>query len=364
MSDAAAEQSLVSQDVLVLPDSGAVVVPLKHDSLLVGLLVLEQTRPAQQGAEEWVAIDQGHSGRSVDVSMDEADAPGTTPWGVGGVLRDEAQWEAVQDVAASLSSACTLEQRATLELAYHMAGRSSLQGLVAEVSQPLRTLRTLGALLAPRVGDEAGNRDMVEGIMAQGDRLQQVVRSSVSGSCIDGAACLYTLVCTGESAAGGTAPVGHPGTQGPAAIGHPGRGAEAPCSKAADEAHVGCAIVRKALSVLLFVSTLCNIVILQPSCMLRGTRQQLVLGQQVGQRIQDHPPIPARVSPRQQHAHWRFQLQRQVKHHFITHAHTLCTHMHPVDKAILPDVVQHAQCAPSQWVTLEDIGAGVVEYQG
>lgn len=181
VSDAVAEQSLVSQAVLVLPDSGAVVVPLKHDSLLVGLLVLERTGPPQQGpgpSQEWVPTDQGQSGRSVDVSMDEADAAdaAATPWGAGGVLTSESQWDAVCDVAASLSSACTLEQRATLELAYHMAGRSSLQGLVAEVSQPLRTLRTLGALLAPRVGDEAGNRDMVEGIMAQGDRLQQVVR--------------------------------------------------------------------------------------------------------------------------------------------------------------------------------------------
>lgn len=183
VSDAAAEQSLVSQQVLVLPDSGAVVVPLKHDSMLVGLLVLERAGPAPPDpSREWVPIDQGHSGRSVDVSMDESDSSdspdggATAPWGAGGVLTSEVQWGAVCDVAASLSSACTLEQRATLELAYHMAGRSSLQGLVAEVSQPLRTLRTLGALLAPRVGDETGNRDMVEGIMAQGDRLQQVVR--------------------------------------------------------------------------------------------------------------------------------------------------------------------------------------------
>lgn len=74
-----------------------------------------------------------------------------------------------------------------------MAGRSSLQGLVAEVSQPLRTLRTLGALLAPRVSEEAGNRDMVEGILAQGDRLQQVVCGWGWGG-----ECEHVSVCTCE----------------------------------------------------------------------------------------------------------------------------------------------------------------------
>ncbi|KAK9820231.1 hypothetical protein WJX72_007724 [[Myrmecia] bisecta] len=80
----------------------------------------------------------------------------------------------LKTVARVLAMACALDQRAALERAESMAGRRRVRGLVEEARGPLSALRTLGAMLVPRLDEGDPDRDMAEGIMVQGNRLQEV----------------------------------------------------------------------------------------------------------------------------------------------------------------------------------------------
>lgn len=74
-------------------------------------------------------------------------------------------------VAESLALACAMDLRSALDAARTAASRRSLAGLVADVTEPLRTLRTLGAMLAPRLEQEDVQREMLEGMVQQVPQL-------------------------------------------------------------------------------------------------------------------------------------------------------------------------------------------------
>ncbi|GAB4821547.1 hypothetical protein N2152v2_008593 [Parachlorella kessleri] len=148
------EQWLVEQSIIVLPDSGGLVLPLTYHSFLLGLLVVERGSPAAES--------EVHPGRPLL-------QPSTC------TLLGPAEFQLLKQGASVLALACAMDLRATLERAGNISKQRHVRGLVQEARKPLSTLRTLGAMLAPRLQHGDPDRDMAEGIMAQGDRLAELV---------------------------------------------------------------------------------------------------------------------------------------------------------------------------------------------
>lgn len=142
------EAWIVEQPLIMLPDSGGLVVPLCHNSFLVGLLVVERGRPEGDAAP--------------------LQPPAAALFSAGdlGVIRRSGR---------ALSLACAMDLRASLERAGHAVRQRQVQGLVLEARKPLSTLRTLGAMLRPRLEEGEPERDMTDGIVAQGARLGELV---------------------------------------------------------------------------------------------------------------------------------------------------------------------------------------------
>jgi len=145
-ADAAAEDWLVRQDVVPLPDGGGLVLPLAAGRFLVGLLVVELDFP-----------------------------PGSPP-------APPSHAAALRRAAAVLAAAAALDARAALDAADAAARRARAAALVESARGPLAVLRTFGAMLSPRLtggggggGSGAVEADLADGIRAQGDALAALV---------------------------------------------------------------------------------------------------------------------------------------------------------------------------------------------
>jgi hypothetical protein len=150
------EAWIVEQNLIVLPDSGGLVLPLAHNQFLVGLLVVECCNPDTNAPT--------YSG-SLAGSLHPPACAVFSP----------ADMALIKQNGTALGLACALDLRAALERAGHAVRRRQVQGLVREARKPLSTLRTLGAMLAPRLQEGEPERDMTESIMAQGQRLGDIV---------------------------------------------------------------------------------------------------------------------------------------------------------------------------------------------
>ena len=148
------EAWIVEQNLIVLPDSGGLVLPLAHNQFLVGLLVVECCSPDANA----------YSG-SLAGSLHPPACAVFSP----------ADMALIKQNGTALGLACALDLRAALERAGHAVRRRQVQGLVRQARKPLSTLRTLGAMLAPRLQEGEPERDMTESIMAQGQRLGDIV---------------------------------------------------------------------------------------------------------------------------------------------------------------------------------------------
>ena len=149
------EAWIVEQNLIVLPDSGGLVLPLAHNEFLVGLLVVECCSPDSNAP---------YSG-SLAGSLHPPACAVFSP----------ADMALIKQNGTALGLACALDLRAALERAGHAVRRRQVQGLVRQARKPLSTLRTLGAMLAPRLQEGEPERDMTDSIMAQGQRLGDIV---------------------------------------------------------------------------------------------------------------------------------------------------------------------------------------------
>jgi hypothetical protein len=146
------EAWIVEQPVIVLPDSGGLVLPLAHNDFLVGLLVVERGRP-----------EGGGGGGASPLQPPAASLFGGADLGL------------VRQSGRALALACAMDLRAALERAGHAVRHRQVAGLMREARKPLSTLRTLGAMLRPRLGEGEPEADMANGILAQGERLGELV---------------------------------------------------------------------------------------------------------------------------------------------------------------------------------------------
>jgi hypothetical protein len=150
------EAWIVEQPVIVLPDSGGIVLPLAHADFLVGLLLVERAPAAWPRAGGAAA------------AAARAAPPATSLFG-------GADLKLIRQTGAALALGMALDLRSALERAEAGVRRRQVAGLVERARAPLTTLRTLSTMLAPRLDAGEPERDMADALAAQGERLGELV---------------------------------------------------------------------------------------------------------------------------------------------------------------------------------------------
>jgi hypothetical protein len=160
------EASLCQEDVLLLPNSNMIVLPLAEAGVLVGLLVVEvPDMPA--GASN---------------SSSSSNAQPASPWDPPSSnsqmgLPEDALW-CFRMAVPPLAKACAMDLRAALAGAQQEAQQRLARSLLLEARGPLKVLGTFGQMLAPRLRNELAGQpesDMADGMVMQGQRLADVV---------------------------------------------------------------------------------------------------------------------------------------------------------------------------------------------
>ena len=173
-ADGQAQESwLVDQQVIVLPDSGGLVLPLAHNGFLVGLLVVERSAVSERTVREDYQTMDGLK-NSASQNLYKVVPSALQPSACTIFQPDDVNL--LKQAASALALACTMDLRSSLEAAGNRIQGDVVQGIVSEVKKPLGTIRTLGAMLAPRLKEGEPERDISEAIMVQGERLGQLVR--------------------------------------------------------------------------------------------------------------------------------------------------------------------------------------------
>jgi hypothetical protein len=161
------EASLCQEDVLLLPNSNMIVLPLAEAGVLVGLLVVEvPDMPAG----------------SPSSSSSSSNAQPASPWDPPSSnsqmgLPEDALW-CFRMAVLPLAKACAMDLRAALAGAQQEAQQRLARSLLLEAQGPLKVLGTFGKMLAPRLRSELAGQpesDMADGMVMQGQRLADVV---------------------------------------------------------------------------------------------------------------------------------------------------------------------------------------------
>ena len=147
--------------VLVLPAAGALVLPLRNEGVLLGLLVAERAGPSAPWAPPgapWAGGARGEAG------------------GDGAAFSADAR-TALAAVARSLALAWALDQAAaSARLASSQRARQ-LSAYLAQARSPLAAIRTLGGLLARQLAPDEPPRDLAAVIIEQSERLGDLTTS-------------------------------------------------------------------------------------------------------------------------------------------------------------------------------------------
>ncbi|WIA10454.1 hypothetical protein OEZ85_010645 [Tetradesmus obliquus] len=158
------EASLCQEDVLLLPNSNMIVLPLAEANVLVGLLVVEV--PGMPAAA---------ASSSSDAPASPWDPPPSSNSQMG--LPEDALW-CFRMAVPPLAKACAMDLRAALAGAQQEAQQRLARSLLLEARGPLKVLGTFGQMLAPRLRSELAGQpesDMADGMVMQGQRLADVV---------------------------------------------------------------------------------------------------------------------------------------------------------------------------------------------
>ena len=145
----AEEAWVVRQPLIMLPDNGGLVMPLVHQSFLVGLLVVERTLPR----DRWES--------QVPPPINDIFGPGEIAM--------------VKQSGTALSLSCAIDLKSVLENTGNKLQRERIQGLMDQAKKPLSTLRTFGRMLQPRLETGEPERDMADTIVFQSGYLSDIL---------------------------------------------------------------------------------------------------------------------------------------------------------------------------------------------
>ncbi len=174
------------EEVVALPNSRSLVLPLAEGSFLAGMLVVDvqAERPGLGGGG-------GGGGQPAVPGTLHAGGRGAAPACAAGgepgarqlvsqlnpslPLTDD-QLNCLRLVAPALAKACAMEQAAALAALQQTARQQVAQSLLRQAKGPLTALQTFSHMLVPRLPEGAPDRDMAQGILLQGSRLGEVVK--------------------------------------------------------------------------------------------------------------------------------------------------------------------------------------------
>ena len=172
-----AEQSLVQEEVVLLPNSNTLVLPLADRGVLMGLMVVEGPKEASSSStgSSWSygTAEQLGDYASSSGSSSSSSSSSRTPGAVVGL--SEEQLRCLRGAVPMLSRACALDLRCGWEALAAAAHQARAASLLLEVRGPLRAISTFGRMLMPRLPEGEPDRDMASAIMLQEQRLQEVV---------------------------------------------------------------------------------------------------------------------------------------------------------------------------------------------
>jgi signal transduction histidine kinase len=141
-SDPRASAKMLPTKTIPFTQSQRLVVPLIHEEMVLGLLVVARDRP---------------------------------PW-------SDTEQSQVQKIAHTLAIACVLDQRSQWlgsaqyqQRALQSAQQQTLSNLLHQFRNPLTALRTLGKLLQKRFNEDETNRKIAISIVEQSDRLEEML---------------------------------------------------------------------------------------------------------------------------------------------------------------------------------------------
>eukprot|EP00878_Enallax_costatus_P009965 GHUV01010403.1.p2 GENE.GHUV01010403.1~~GHUV01010403.1.p2 ORF type:complete len:297 (+),score=120.18 GHUV01010403.1:1413-2303(+) len=154
-----AEASLVQEEMVLLPSSNLLVLPLAEAGVLVGLLVVD--------AADSVGFKPA-AGAGTPSNEDSSRAAS---------VNEDALW-CLRTAVPPLAKACAMDLRTALAGAQQEAQQRLARSLLTEARGPLKVLGTFGAMLAPRLRanrDSQPESDMADGMVMQGQHLADVV---------------------------------------------------------------------------------------------------------------------------------------------------------------------------------------------
>ncbi|CAM6105718.1 unnamed protein product [Calypogeia fissa] len=184
------ESALVHREALELPESSALVLPLVKDMFLVGFLVAERSvvkvtlrakkagilkpvRPSWPPKEKPELLSSAPNDRKeVPISKTKV-IDDQHPF--LGTFTKEQQAETAK-IARTLALACVMDQRSVLLQHSSWQRGVHIDNLVDQVRGPLMAVRTLGKMLLPHLKRGEISRDVVEDILVQGNRMNDVVQ--------------------------------------------------------------------------------------------------------------------------------------------------------------------------------------------
>ena len=146
--------------VLVLPAAGALVLPLRNDGVLLGLLVAERAVPSAP----WAPPGAPWAGGRAEVAGD------------GAAFSADAR-AALAAVARALALAWALDQAASAARMASNQRARQMSAYLAQARSPLAAIRTLGALLTRQLAPNEPPRDLAAVIIEQSERLGELTAS-------------------------------------------------------------------------------------------------------------------------------------------------------------------------------------------
>lgn len=169
----AQEAWIVDQEVIVLPDSGGLVLPLSHNGFLIGLLVVERIQIQEHVAQADEIVDRCLE--NPEKQQTHSIMPSALQPPACSIFKPE-DMNILKQAAKAVAIGCIMDLRSVFESVGNKLQAQVLQGIVSEAKAPLGTLRTLSTMLTHRLQDGEPEKDMSEAISVQGERLSQLIK--------------------------------------------------------------------------------------------------------------------------------------------------------------------------------------------
>ncbi|GAX77004.1 hypothetical protein CEUSTIGMA_g4451.t1 [Chlamydomonas eustigma] len=166
-------------EVLVLPNSGTMVVPLLEGTALVGLLVMDPSSGHGDNPESAPFITSKPQPLMLEESEAQACLFGSDDPSLSASCSRTTSPSLLRPLSVAvpmLSKACVMDIKRSLQSARLGTEAAEASRVLRDVRRGASVLSTMSAMLVPRLPEGAPERDLATGISLQGKRIQDLVR--------------------------------------------------------------------------------------------------------------------------------------------------------------------------------------------